>query len=268
LTTSHLRHRLVLATKALLFAGRGEPYRIDGKTLRFVPGTRPVRLQYRTSDNAVNRNDAMQLAWMVENLAEGDFAVDVGANCGQCAVVMAAKCGANGTIIVFEPNPHARAVLTRNFDLNPSVKRATIEDYACSDTSAGKVTLYHNGNAANSALVALGASLRADAVLESFEVPVTTLDDYLSQRRLPEPRLVKIDTEGAEIRILKGAAKLLDGRSSILCELHPYAWPQFGNSFQELNELLERHGRRMRYLDREGEVGHVAEYGIVTMERF
>lgn len=263
----YLRHQLILATKELLFARRGEPYRIDGKTLRFVPGTRPVRLHYQKSDNAVNRYDAMQLAWMVENLAEGDFALDIGANCGQCAVVMAARCGAGGRTIAFEPNPHARAVLARNFDLNPSVKRATIEDFACSDTSGGKVTLYDNGNAANSALVALVASAPAGDAQDSFEVPVTMLDDYISERSLPEPRLVKIDTEGAEIRILKGAAKLLDGHASILCELHPYAWPQFGNSLQELQELLERHGRRMRYLDRETDVEDIAEYGIVAIER-
>src|SRR5262249_40236341 len=61
------------------------------------------------------------------NLAEGDLAIDVGANYGQCTIVMAATCGARGTVIAFEPNSQARDVLKRNFDLNPSVKRATIE---------------------------------------------------------------------------------------------------------------------------------------------
>ena len=76
---SGLRDRLVLAAKTRFFAGRGEPYRVGGKTLHFVPGTRPVRLRYQVSENAVNRYDAMQLAWMLENLAEGDTAIDVGA---------------------------------------------------------------------------------------------------------------------------------------------------------------------------------------------
>ena len=78
------------------FADRGEPYRIGGKTLRFVPGTRPVRLRYQTAKNAVNRYDALQLAWMLNNLGEGDLAIDVGANYGQCTIVMAATCGARG----------------------------------------------------------------------------------------------------------------------------------------------------------------------------
>src|SRR5215467_9087782 len=121
----NMRHRLILAMKAWFFAGRGEPYRMAAKTLRFVPGTRPVRLRYQTTENAVNRYDALQLAWMLNNLAEGDFAIDVGANYGQCTIVIAATCGARGTVIAFEPNLFARDVLRRNFDPSPFLKRAT-----------------------------------------------------------------------------------------------------------------------------------------------
>jgi FkbM family methyltransferase len=265
--TRELRDRLFLTAKRWFFAGRGEPYRIGGKTLRFVPGTRPVRLRYQRAENAVNRYDAQQLAWMLNNLADGDLAIDVGANYGQYTIVMAERCGGRGSVIAFEPNPHARNVLKRNFDLNPSVKRATIVPFACSDVAGGEVELYHNGNACNSALVPFAAIQANDDGRESFRVPVTTLDSYLVQRGLPEPRCIKIDTEGAEIRVLQGARNLLSSRSAILCELHPYAWPQFGNSLQELKELVAQYGRRMRYLDQESEIADNADYGIVTLER-
>lgn len=259
-----LRSQLVLVAKWLLFSRRGEPYRIGDTTLRFVPGTRPVRLQYRTAENAVNRHDALQLAWLSDNIVEGDFVIDVGANYGQCTVVMAARCGTSGNVIAFEPNPHARGLLARNFDLNPSVKRARLEPFACSDVPEGVVTLYQRGNAANSALVALAAGEWGGSG-KTFNVPVTTLDAYLTERGLPEPRCIKIDTEGAEIRVLKGARRLLKGTATILCELHPYAWPQFGNSLEELKELVAQSGRRMRYLDQEREVGSDARYGIVQL---
>jgi FkbM family methyltransferase len=264
---SEWQHRLVLAAKRWVFAGRGEPYRIGGVTLRFVPGTRPVRLHFQTSSNAVNRYDALQLAWMQDNLAEGDLAIDVGANCGQCTVVMAQQCGSSGSVIAFEPNPYANAVLKRNFDLNPSVKRAVIESFACSDVACGEVDLYHNGNASNSALVPSYGGKQANGKPESFRVPVTTLDSYLAQRGSLQPRFVKIDTEGAEIRVLQGARNVLAGKAAILCELHPYAWPQFGNSLQELKDLLAGYNRRMRYLDQESEVGNEATYGIAVLER-
>jgi Methyltransferase FkbM domain len=96
-------------------------------------------------------------------------------------------------------------------------------------------------------------------------VPVTTLDAYLAERGLPEPRCVKIDTEGAEIRVLKGARRLLSGKTTVLCELHPYAWSQYGNSFDELKTVVAQSGRRMRYLDQDRDVGSDATYGIVQL---
>jgi FkbM family methyltransferase len=264
---SELQHRLVLAAKTFFFAGRGEPYRIGGTTLRFVPGTRPIRLHFQTSDNAVNRYDALQLAWIRDNLAEGDLAIDIGANCGQCTIVMAQRCGSTGTVVALEPNPHALNVLKRNFDLNPSIKRAIIEPCACSDVDAGEVDLHDNGNASNSALVSFSGGELTDKVSRSFRVPVTTLDFYLDHHGLREPRFIKIDTEGAEIRVLQGARKVLAGKTAILCELHPYAWPYFGASLRDLKGLLAEYGRRMRYLDRQLDVGEEASYGIVAIER-
>lgn len=263
---SELKERVLAGLKTLFFAGRGEPYRIGETTLHFVPGTRPVRLRYRTAENAVNRYDALQLAWMIDNIVEGDFVIDVGANYGQCTLVMAERCGASGNVVAFEPNPRARDLLKRNFDLNPSIKRARLESFACSDVAAGGVTLYQNDSVSNSALVAL-ATRKPDTANESFNVPVTTLDAYIAEHDLPEPRCVKIDTEGAEIRVIKGARRLLAGRTTILCELHPYAWPAYGNSLAELKEMVAQSGRRIRYLDRESEVGDDATYGIVELQR-
>src|SRR5690348_754120 len=104
-------NRMVLAAKRGFFAGRGEPYQVAGKTLRFVPGSRPVRLRYQTAENSVNRYDALQLDWILNNLRDGDFGIDVGANYGQCTIVMAASCGPGGIVVAFEPNPDARDVL-------------------------------------------------------------------------------------------------------------------------------------------------------------
>ena len=60
---------------------------------------------------------------------------------------------------------------------------------------------------------------------------------------------------------------MLASRATILCELHPYAWQQFGNSLQELKELAAQCGRRIRYLDQDLEIGENADYGIVALER-
>jgi hypothetical protein len=76
------------------------------------------------------------------------------------------------------------------------------------------------------------------------------LDHYLGCRTIT-PNIVKIDAEGAEIPILRGAQNLLTSNARILCELHPYAWPDFDSGFEELRNLLHNSNRRIRYLDPE-----------------
>lgn len=260
------RHQFVKGIKRLIYGRRGEPYRIEGHELRFLPGTRPVRMRYVNSKNPVVRYDALQIQLLSKELRPGDTAVDIGAHWGSYSLLMAAKCGKTGQVVAFEPDPHAREILKQNLDLNSWVKRPVIETAACSDT-AGEAILYSRGGNAQSSLAQSGIGFLATNIPEEIHVPLVTLDGYLEEHELPEPRWVKIDAEGAEIRILKGARNVLAGSASIICELHPYAWPEFGNSLAELKELAATAGRRLRYLDRHTEIGADATYGTVLIEK-
>lgn len=251
-------HKPVTAVKRIVYGGRGEPYYFSGVTLRFVPGTRPVRLRYAKSNNAVNRYDALQIIWLDQHLKEGDTVIDIGAHCGAISALMAAKCGQTGKVVSFEPDPYARKILSRTFALNRSLKMPTVEPLGCWDVD-GEATLYSDRGNARSALALLVAD-----VLEKLTVPTVTLDSYLSAHNL-EPQCVKIDAEGAEIRILKGATTLLASKAEILCELHPTAWPDFGNSLAELKALLFAAGRRIRYLDEENYLEEPAKYGVTLL---
>jgi len=231
-----------------------------------MPGTRPVRLRYVNSSNDVNRYDALQVQLLAEHLREGDTAVDIGAHCGQCCILMAAMCGATGNVVAFEPDWHARERLMQNLALNPSLKEPTVEALAVSD-SRGEAVLYSRGGNSLSSLARAGIGEAAAGDVEASVVPLVTLDGYLRDNGLPPPRLVKIDAEGAEIRIVKGAPELLAGNAEIVCELHPYAWEEFGNSFEELMVLVRNAGRRMRYLDQHTEIGSDVKYGTVLLER-
>jgi FkbM family methyltransferase len=261
-----LWHQFVLRLKWVLYGRRGEPYRIKEHTLRYLPGTRPVRLRYSRSQNGVARYDALQVAWLSNHLREGDIAVDIGAHCGVYSILMAAKCGHTGHVVAFEPDPHSREVLVKNLNLNPCIRRPTVEACACSD-EIGQATLFSGGGNSRSSLVRSAVELSFVHNTEEIQVPVVTLDSYLLERNLPEPRCVKIDAEGAEIRILKGAKRILLSSADLVCELHPYAWPEFGNTLAELKDLAAAAGRRIRYLDQDTEIGEQAEYGIVLLER-
>lgn len=268
MTTSFRRspagQRLSLGLKRLLYGRRGEPYRINGVTLRYLPGTRPVRPRYATADDRNARFDALQVAFVATELGEGDVAIDVGAHAGQYSLLMASMCGASGTVVAIEPDPYARETLARNIALNPGVNSPLVEAFALSD-SPGHTSLFSRRGNSQSSLVRAAVDF-GDGGVEEIAVPVTTLDQYLEELGLV-PQFVKIDAEGAEIRILKGAARLLAGDAGVVCELHPYAWQALGNTFHELREIVYASGRRMRYLDEQQEASDIATYGTVVLER-
>jgi FkbM family methyltransferase len=249
--------------KSSLYGRSGEPYRIGGHLLRFTPGSRPIRLRYANSENRVNRYDALQLKLLSERVMPGAFALDVGGHVGAVALVMAACAGPTGRVISFEPDPAARAGMEQNFDLNPGVKRPAIEPVAVSD-APGESIFFTRGGDANSSLY--GTGLGGGDNVRSMTVTTVALDDYLVQ----EPRApdwVKIDIEGAEVRALQGATRLLASEAEILCELHPYAWSEAGSTFDDLRELVAASGRRMRYLDSSDELTADPIYGTVLIER-
>jgi FkbM family methyltransferase len=260
-------HQFVLGLKRALYGRRGEPYRIGGHTLRYMAGTRPVRLRYTRSQNRIARYDALQVLWLSTHLTEGDTAIDIGAHHGVYSILMAAMCGQTGQVVAFEPDPYAREMLVKNLSLNPSVKRPTVELCACSD-KIGEATLFSRGGNSQSSLARSAVEFSTAHKSEEIRVLLVTLDSYLSEHNLPDPRCVKIDAEGAEIRILKGAKQVLSSNADLICELHPYAWPEFGDSLADLKDLAASAGRRIRYLDQDTEIGGQAEYGTVLLERY
>jgi FkbM family methyltransferase len=259
------KNRLISLIKRRIYVRRGEPYRIHGHTLRYTPGSRPVRLRYKNSSNANARYDALQVELLSTSLRPGDTAIDIGAHAGQYCILMAAMVGDKGNVVAFEPDPYALKLLLRNLELNPHLKRPRIENIALSDVD-GETILYSRGGNSQSSLVRCAVDFRHEHYVEKIRVRTARLDSYLAQNKIPTPTWVKIDAEGAEIRILQGATTLLRGSAQIVCELHPYAWKEFGNEFAELKHLLSNAGRRMRYLGSEREVGETAEYCTLLIE--
>jgi FkbM family methyltransferase len=261
------QHDVVLGLKRALYGGKGEPYRIKGHTLRYLPGTRPVRTRYAHSKSSVTRYDALQVLWLTTHLREGDTALDIGAHHGAYTILMAAQCGQTGNVVAFEPDPYAHEVLVKNLNLNPLIRRPVVEDCACSD-KIGHGTLFSLGGNSQSSLARSAVEFSSARRSEGIQIATVTIDSYLSEHRLWSARCIKIDAEGAEIRILKGATQILASNADVLCELHPYAWPEFGNTVSDLKQVAAGSRRRIRYLDQDCEIGDQVEYGTVLLERY
>src|SRR5258706_634264 len=175
---ANFRHQFVIGLKQVIYGRRGEPYRFAGHVLRYVPGTRPIRLRYLHSESWVNRYDALQVVWLESHLREGDTAIDVGAHYGIYSILMAAKCGQVGHVVAFEPDPYALEVLARNIALNPGLKPPVVESAACSD-KIGKAILFSRGGNAQSSLVRSAVEFSDTGKSEPIVAGTLILDAYL-----------------------------------------------------------------------------------------
>jgi FkbM family methyltransferase len=255
----------VIAAKRLWYRERGEPIQYGPHKLRYLPGTRPVRLKYVNSPDVTVRNDVMQINFFLDNVKSGDFVLDIGGHFGQYAVLLGLLVSDSGRVISFEPDPKAREILRANLQLNTLGDRVEMESLALFDQE-GEHKFFSRGADSMSSLARSGLGKNASSrdVVEHTVVTVR-LDDYLAKRDLGLPSWIKLDTEGAEINILKGASETLKSGSIIVCELHPYAWEEFGTSFDELLRLVTNAGKTIEYLDPSMRIQDGPFYGAVII---
>lgn len=149
----------------------------------------------------------------------GDVAVDVGAHIGYFTMRLADAVGERGHVHAFEPVTRNADLLARSVVESRFESRVTLRRTAVSD-SAGEAVLRVGRDTLNTGGAFLGeASTGGDDGLDSVRVPTLRLDDAGLRRPV---RLVKMDVEGAEPRVVRGAQAMLRAdRPFIVSEVHP-----------------------------------------------
>ncbi|MBR0681311.1 FkbM family methyltransferase [Roseomonas eburnea] len=145
-------------------------------------------------------------AVMPRLLRAGRDVVDVGANIGYFAVNAAMLLGRGGGAVVhaIEPNPRIHALLLKNISINWSLARIIPHQFALGETE-GEMLLHVAGKlASNGSLLGPGAGV---AGTETFPVAVKPLAQVI--RDPGRIGLLKIDVEGAEAMVMRGAAEVL-----------------------------------------------------------
>ncbi len=179
-------------------------------------------------------------------LAPGDDFIDVGANIGYFTTLGALLVGPTGHVLGFEPDPRNLVRLHHNIGLN-SLANVTILDRAASD-QAGQIAFFINSdNAGGNALWDVGlfpGNHRSQAERRTVNVVATTLDAEFARLKLSPPKLIKIDTEGAEHHVLLGARDLLaSGKTPyIIAELHEFGLEKLGTSGPALRAYMAGFG--------------------------
>jgi FkbM family methyltransferase len=159
---------------------------------------------------------------------QGDTFFDVGANIGTVTIPVAmtgAEC------LAFEPAPANAARLAENAELNRLGNVTVVE--AAMWSEAGIVALQVDG------AEGAGTSRVVDGGGGTIEVPAATLDQFAGGGTAA-PDLLKVDVEGAELEVLRGAeATLGAGRvREVFVETHPLPLEERGASESEVAVLL------------------------------
>lgn len=163
--------------------------------------------------------DTEVLKVALEHINPGDTVIDAGAWIGGHTIAYAEKVGTDGRVIAFEPNPDAFTCLYRNSErfLNVRCDQIALGNHYGAVPFLAKKGWYDSGH------IGEGIDKKTDVIMRP-------LDHYELA-----PNLIKIDVEGCELKLLKGAVKTIEKyRPVLVVEINKPALQRQGNVPQEV----------------------------------
>jgi FkbM family methyltransferase len=151
--------------------------------------------------------------WIEERIQPGEVLYDIGANVGAYSLVAAVASGAH--VIAFEPGPANFAALAANVQLNAVGDRVQPVPIALGDSPRSAPVAGDGAVPGRALRVGDRGGQEIGAVL------VDTLDDFVRRYGLQAPDHLKLDVDGDELAVLRGAQELLGSRRvrSLMVEL-------------------------------------------------
>ena len=208
-------------------------------------------------------------------LKEGDTAIDVGANIGTITMALAETVGESGKVYAFEGQRRVFYNLCTNIMMNSKMNifatRSLIGDKKGRLTLTDKIDQPEYGKLINRGSVSFTDQMNSEIQLRTGcdKVNMTTLDEELEN--LDSVNLIKIDTEGAEPAVLRGAAKMIHRH-------YPVIYLECGNQrlYQEELPILKSFGYRCywhaalhykkdNYFNSGNITGHAGDLNIVAL---
>src|SRR5215212_9091343 len=176
----------------------------------------------------INREDLVFMTNHEDDIIEhftpkqGDIVVDIGAHMGRYTIIASKRVGTNGKVVAIEAHPGNFEMLNRNIKLN-QLANVTPLNYAVYSKET-KIKLYLPEEESGYTIYNTIMSNRAGTEDKFVDVNAQTVDYLLelNQIREEEVNWIKIDVEGAEFEVLKGATNVLSKSKDIalLIEIH------------------------------------------------
>lgn len=180
---------------------------------------------------------------------------DVGAHIGLSAIPLSYRINPSGMVYAFEPSSSNFEYLRKNIAYNGRMN-IKLFNYVVGAASAVKVRFHES-----SVVSAMNALIpyRINASYRCVWKEQISLDDFCSQHKVI-PDLIKIDVEGAEFNVLKGAGGIMrKARPAIVLSVHPRHLKMMGIEVADLMGLIENYDYKV--LDINGNPAHELQFG-------
>jgi FkbM family methyltransferase len=181
--------------------------------------------------------------------SRGVNVVDIGANIGYYTILASRLAGPDKRVFSFEPQANMVNKLRRNIEANAL---RNVEVFSCALADKPGTVAFNLPAEGIEAFGSMHANGRFK-VAKTVDVETDRLDDVLERLGNPKIGLVKMDAEGAELLILRGAAKLLSSpdKPDLIFEANEVNCKPFGYCVFDMLQYVHSFGYKLRQVDYE-----------------
>jgi FkbM family methyltransferase len=219
----------------------------------FIHGEHDLHVSRRLREEGVW--EPYESSLILNLLRPGDVFVDVGANIGYFSLLAATVVGSSGQVFAFEPDPGNFELMLASLQYNDLASTVQAVQAALAEED-GEASLYLSDDNLGDHKIYAPSQQRP-----SLAIKLLQGSRYL-QSRVQHIDLIKVDTQGAEYRVMQGLMPLLQGQQeppAVLIELTPLSLREAGSSGRALVELLATLGQPFWIVD------HI-EHRLVSVE--
>ncbi len=191
--------------------------------------------------------EEIETKFVMNEIKDGDFVLDLGANIGYYTLIFAKLVGNNGKVFSFEPEQANFNLLLKNVKEN-NYNNVILENIAISNNT-GTATLYlSNGRPGSHTIFPTSFSIYRK------KVKMIKLDDYFANSSFKNKiSFIKMDIEGSELNAMEGLISILkiNKKIKLLIEFNPKLITQNRLDSEDLLNLLKNLGFKISYFDKD-----------------
>ena len=220
-----------------------------------IGGTGCYRLDYNFAfseyESFGDRHNAGFRKW-IECCKNKAVIFDVGAHIGLYTLPASKAIAPGGTVYAFEPSEANRRYLKRHLEYN-KIYNVILSPYIVGEATKKKQIFYESKNI--NPMDSLHPKKNTNLYRQVYKEQIS-LDDFIKNFKVG-PEVIKIDVEGSECNVLKGACRIIsEYKPIIFLSIHPKQLSLFNSSIEILKDLIDSLG----YIIQDQDGGRTAEF--------